>query len=231
MAVYRLDFGGPLYGDIWTCRIHLNGEIDQDLSLLSPVDLATVLDDIETDLKTWWNASDFITSAQLSWLKLNEINPDTGRYVSATTTIGKEWDPVPGTSISGQAPQLSLAVSWHTANRRGRAAKGRIYPPPSEVSFDSTTGQVYITYRADAAARAATLINNLNNWPGIDSPFDLTCIVLGMASEARAAETGDDSYLTHRKNNITAVAVGSVLDTQRRRRSALKESYEVVPVA
>lgn len=230
MAVYRLDFGGPLYADIWTCRIHLNGEIDQDLQLLSPVDLQTVLDDIESDLKTWWTTSDFIGPAKLSWLKLNEINPDTGKYISQSTTIGKEWTPVAGTATM-EAPQLSLAVSWHTANRRGRAAKGRIYPPPSEVSFDNITGQVHITYRQEAATRGATLINNLNNWPGIDSPFDLNCIVLGMASEKRAQETGDDAYLTHRKNNITAVAVGSVLDTQRRRRSALKETYEVVAVA
>lgn len=224
MAVYRLDFGGALYGDVWQCRIHLNGEIDQDLDLLDSPDLQGALDDIEGDLKTWWAAGAYTSRSSLDWLKLNEINPDTGRYVSQSTTTMQEWTPVPGTQAVSYAPQLSLALSWHTGLRRGRAAKGRIFPPPQLLSFDNA-GMVDPTRQQVCLDAGKTLIQNLNNWPGLDSLTDLNCIVLGLANEARATETGDASYNQHVKRNITAVAVGSLVDTQRRRRSALRETY------
>lgn len=229
MAVYRLDFGGDLYADIWACRIHLNGELDQDLDLWDEVNVKAALDDIQADLTTWWNANSFTPQSNLKWLKLNEINPDSGKYVSKSITIGQEWDPIAGKGGTSQAPQLSLALSWHTAVKRGRGSKGRIYPPPASMNY-GTDGQVAQAIRAEHAAAAAALIANLNNWPGIDKITDLNCIVLGLANEARATETGDDSYLQHVKNNITHVAVGSVLDTQRRRRSALREQYEKIAI-
>lgn len=230
MAVYRLDWGGSLYKDVWQCRIHLNGEIDQDLDLLDEVEVEPVLADIEGDLKRWWTALTPTMSSTLEWLKLNELDPDTGRYVSQTTTVGRDWDPVPGPGAMKLAPQVSLATSWETGVRRGRAAKGRIYPPPTTTTFDAT-GQVQEAEREKTANAGAQLISDLNNWPGIDAVTDLTCIVLSTGSADYAAKHNDPGWLTHVKRNITSVRVGSVLDTQRRRRSALRETYTVAQLS
>jgi hypothetical protein len=125
---------------------------------------------------------------------------------------------------------VSLAISWETGVRRGRAAKGRIFPPPIVVEFDAT-GQVSEVARTQAASAGAQLISDLNDWPGIDSITDLTCIVLSTGSEDYAAKHGDPGWLTHVKRNITSVRVGSILDTQRRRRSALRETYTVAQLS
>ena len=202
MAVYRLDFGGPLYADIWQCTLHMEG------AGMPTADAA--LDDLVTDLSTWMAASRSASSAALGWVKFNEIDPVSRRYKSATETYERILTtPVKGAVEGNGMPQQTLCISLLTGAKRGLASRGRFYPPATIASLgaDGTVNQNTV----DAVAQAArTLINSLNNWPGTDTPFNGQVVVLGGNGTTR---------------NVTAVSVGNVMDTQRRRRNKLRESY------
>ena len=202
MAVYRLDFGGPLYADIWQCTLHREG------AGMPTADAA--LDDLVTDLSTWMAASRSASSAALGWVKFNEIDPVSRRYKSATETYERILTtPVKGAVEGNGMPQQTLCISLLTGAKRGLASRGRFYPPATIASLgaDGTVNQNTV----DAVAQAArTLINSLNNWPGTDTPFNGQVVVLGGNGTTR---------------NVTAVSVGNVMDTQRRRRNKLRESY------
>ena len=202
MAVFRLDFGGPLYADIWQCTLHMEG------TGMPTADAA--LDDLVKDLSTWMVASSSASSAALAWVKFNEIDPISRRYKSATDTYERILTtPVKGTVEGNGMPQQTLCISLLTGAKRGLAARGRFYPPATIASLgaDGTVNQNSVVAIATAAR---TLITNLNNWPGTDTPIGGSVVVLGGNGVTRP---------------VTAVSVGNVMDTQRRRRSKLRESY------
>ena len=202
MAVYRLDFGGPLYADIWQCTLHMEG------AGMPTADAA--LDDLVQDLSTWMVASQSASSASLAWVKFNEIDPVSRRYKSATETYERILTtPVRGSVEGNGMPQQTLCVSLLTGAKRGLASRGRFYPPATVLSLgaDGTVSKTGVNLVASAAR---TLINSLNNWPGTDTPFNGQVVVLGGNGTTR---------------NVTAVSVGNVMDTQRRRRNKLRESY------
>ena len=202
MAVFRLDFGGPLYADIWQCTLHMEG------AGMPTADAA--LDDLVQDLSTWMVASQSASSAALGWVKFNEIDPISRRYKSATDTYERILTtPVRGSVEGNGMPQQTLCVSLLTGAKRGLASRGRFYPPATVLSLGSD-GTVSKTGVNLVATAARTLITNLNNWPGTDTPLGGQVVVLGGNGVTR---------------NVTAVSVGNVMDTQRRRRNKLRESY------
>ena len=207
MAVYRLDFGGPLYADIWQCTLHMEGTG-------MPTGNAA-LDDLVKDLSTWMRASQSASSAALGWVKFNEIDPISRRYKSATETHERILTtPVRGTVEGNGMPQQTLCISLLTGAKRGLASRGRFYPPATVLSLgsDGTVGDSAVTRVAQAAR---TLITNLNNWPGTDTPLGGSVVVLGGNGTTRP---------------VTAVSVGNVMDTQRRRRNKLRERYTTIPL-
>lgn len=205
MAVFRLDFGGPLYADIWQCTLHMEG------AGMPTADAA--LDDLVKDLSTWMVASQSASSAALAWVKFNEIDPVSRRYKSATETYERILTtPVRGSVEGNGMPQQTLCVSLLTGAKRGLASRGRFYPPATVLSLGSD-GTVSNTGVNLVAQAARTLINSLNNWPGTDTPLGGQVVVLGGNGTTR---------------NVTAVSVGNVMDTQRRRRNKLRESYTTI---
>ena len=202
VAVYRLDFGGPLYADIWQCTLHMQG--------VGMPRADAALDDLVQDLSTWMAASQSASSASLAWVKFNEIDPLTRRYVSATDTYERILTtPVKGSVEGNGLPQQTLCISLLTGAKRGLASRGRFYPPATIASLGAD-GTVNPNAVESIATAARTLITNLNNWPGTDTPLGGQVVVLGGNGTTRP---------------VTAVSVGNVMDTQRRRRSKLKERY------
>ena len=202
MAVYRLDFGGPLYSDIWQCTLHMEGVA------MPTADAA--LDDLVQDLSTWMAASKSANTASLAWVKFNEIDPVSRRYKSATDTHERILTtPVRGGVEGAGMPQQTLCISLLTGAKRGLASRGRFYPPATIASLGAD-GTVNPNAVEAIATAARTLITNLNNWPGADTPFNGQVVVLGGNGVTR---------------NVTAVSVGNVMDTQRRRRNKLRERY------
>lgn len=146
--------------------------------------------------------------ARLTAVKCNEFGPD-GRYVDQTQT--RVWE-APNQGIAGGMssfawPQLSLAVSLVTAAQRGRAHRGRFYPPLPVVTGDPTTGKVMDASTSSVAVSAAQLIRDIN-------------------AAAGGWRVVVASHLDGTVRPVTAVEVGDVMDTQRRRRSAFPELYQ-----
>ena len=202
LAVYRLDFGGPLYADIWQCTLHMQG--------VGMPTADAALDDLVQDLSTWMVNSKSANTAALGWVKFNEIDPLTRRYKSATETHERILTtPVRGGVEGAGMPQQTLCVSLLTGAKRGLASRGRFYPPATIASLGAD-GTVNPNSVQAIATAARTLITNLNQWPGADTPLGGQVVVLGGNGTTRP---------------VTAVSVGNVMDTQRRRRSKLRESY------
>ena len=211
VAVYRLSWGGRLYGDIWTCGLHLNGEI------AGPVIGTSALDDVAQDISKWYQAISATPGSTLEWVKLNEIDPVSKTYVSKTDTVEKLLTPPVAASGSSAIPaQMTMCVSLLTAAKRGPASRGRFYPPPTRActSIDYQTGQVTKVNLDGMLTPTAQLIRDLNNWPGVDGA-GAEVVVLGAGGAMRSVEK---------------VAIGSIPDTQRRRRNALKETYSMVDI-
>lgn len=205
MALYKLAFGGNLYGDIWECGLHLNKAAGG-----APAQAA--LDDMQQDIQTFLQDAGCINAATLNYVKLNEISATTRRYVDQGQTYENAGTPLFRSTNGDQIlPQLTLCVSLLTGQKRGAAARGRFYPPPTgflgSVGSDGKVSGAKVAQYADAAK---AFIDNLNNSPGNDGPVSYTVCVLGKGGVIR---------------NVTDISVGNVADTQRRRRSALVETY------
>lgn len=211
MAIWNLSFGGTLYDDIWQCTMYasLVGTPGGPIGSTSPL-----MNDIVDDVKTFFAASRSSQQVKLGWVKFNEVDPVTKKYVSQTETTEQILSPpVPGPVGAFIPPQQTLAISWVTGAKRGIAAKGRIYPPATAVTV-GTDGNIDETQRLQLANAAKTFVNNLNNAPGPDLPGTaLTIVVLGYNGSNRP---------------VTGVRVGNKLDTQRRRRNASPEVYSQV---
>lgn len=210
--LYKLVFGGPMGGnttplETWSCSIHFGAGADGAHS----VGL------IDGAISQWMARPDsFISSfAKYDYFKFNRINPLTGAYFNST---GSETNPasvaVLGTARGGPF-QVAQALSWVTAASRGLAHAGRIYAPIGVADSNSvqiqTTGGFDPAHTLAMSDSAAQLINDLNG-AGTGS-----CVVFSQKGQV--------------ENEIIACRVGSIPDTQRRRRRGLVEIYQQTAVA
>jgi hypothetical protein len=193
--------GGSNNNETWSCGIRCtspDADIDEDAILTA-------------NAKAWMTilvANNF--TSQIVWgtsVKLNKIGPD-GKYAEDATTHeydASEWGG--GNIVGGAAaivePQRSLAVSWTTAWRRGRAHRGRIYLPAYSTAVN---GQLQITNAPTVATMGKNLIASINAVPSLKAS-----VVSGLGAGG--------------SHPITGVEVGSRVDTQRRRRAQLVETY------
>lgn len=122
-----------------------------------------------------------------------------------------------GTATGTQLPiQCSVVVSLRSDNttRRGR---GRMYPPPvTHSSLEATTGFIPSSARANYATGFKAFLEAVAIGSG-GSPPIVRPIVIG------APWT---TYYT-----VTSVKVGSQVDTQRRRRNQIEETYSSAAIS
>lgn len=134
-----------------------------------------------------------------------------GRYPDGVDAV-EYLRPTPVSGGSGAGyPQIALVLSMRTARSRGYASNGRMYIP-SSLGITAGTGLISAADAGNAATAGATFIGAVN------------AVGIGIASVMSTVGTG-------RSEPITGVRVGRVMDTQRRRRNQLPETYtEPVPV-
>jgi hypothetical protein len=229
--VYRshiyLQAGGRLFGsEIWSIglRMAIGGTMtdeppSQSLNMWedwTEDNVADVFNDVSAYMTS--GSSGFSDAARLDYVKFNVIGPD-GRYRNKNKTVAFYYsgnDAPRGTALAGPA-QLAVVVSLLTDAQRGRAHRGRYYIPAAAMGVDSSTGRLPGATVASMATSAKNFINNLNNQPGIDVNNPRVIV----ASELESPGLQRD---------VTSIAVGNVLDTQRRRRNAFPEVYTELPV-
>jgi len=215
-----VTFGGVLNlnateTEIWQCGVRVRAVgtggplADHDAYLASA----------STALSAWFSdastAAKFPASATLNWMKANPIQQD-GKYSDPNTHLHDFTTPVPGASTSTTVPDiLCICLSWQTgkAIRKGSyATHGRIYPPNYLAAAASGDMRLSAGVAGFWAARGHALLAALN---GTGHP----CVPIIASPHS------------HEQEPITGCRVGDVYDSQRRRKSALKEVYTAVAYA
>ena len=198
--LHKIVFGGKLADtEEWSCSLHF----------LSPDSININSDLLNSAISQWFarGTSNLNIFATLDYNKVNQINPLTGKYVNAA--MPKTWYYVPAVAVAaGSAagsPQLTIAVSTFTALLRGRASKGRFFPPTSLNTF-TAGGKLAVSKCLDMSTSASQLITDLN---GAASG---SCVVFSKIGQSTA--------------EILGCQVGDITDTQQRRRRNLKEVYQ-----
>lgn len=228
-------FGGPIYPDIgssvvvdeWSCTLRgLQGAgvVEENSAGVDPQaaggpldDPAGYLNDIQTGLGTFFgSASNFMNPvAALGYVKANSIGAD-GKYSDPTIVHRVDY----GVPIRGGSTQtthypafLTFAATFRTALLRGYASKGRMYapiqPPMQSASGSSTITTTQTTQLATMYESLLSLFANHANPARIFVPSIMS---------NHAAES----------NPITSIAVGSRLDSQRRRKNEIPQVYTAV---
>lgn len=148
MVNYRphtlIAFGGRLaegasYGEIWECTIRggsSNKSTNTDLQPFAEGDLDRLAQDVAGALQTWFasGGSGISNDTNLTYVKANNIT-STGHYASASTHLANVSPPVSGAGTPAAPNFCSVAYTWETGLERGRAHRGRMYPPNNTYAF------------------------------------------------------------------------------------------------
>lgn len=214
---WHLTWGGEIGNgtrEIWQCGLRLFrvGAFDS-----APTPTTAQLGSLFNGaLKTFHQSGTvgIASGAKLSWLRMAPVGVAGNELAEAISYDAAT--PLPGgvTSTLHATPQSALCVTLYSGSSFGDANYGRFYLPWNQQEINPATGRI-IGAPAIATA-AATFVGAVNTWA--DSVQDDLHVVImsqkGAGATKRAAQ----------------VWVGDVMDTQRRRRNRLDESYSQVAV-
>jgi hypothetical protein len=123
----------------------------------------------------------------------------------AEAAFNPVWSPANGATMPFQC---SVVLSLLTG-RPGRSYRGRMYWPALGFSMNSATGKLSSSLQAQIADQAAALLTDIGGAAGAEAL---------MAPVVASSVLGITTL-------VSKVRVGDVIDTQRRRRNQLVESY------
>lgn len=208
-----LIVGGPPNGDMWQCGIRVaEGSVTNGNGqpLTDPV---TYMNDLHTTLSSWFTALvgtvGISGGATLAWLKVNNIGAN-GKYSAPAVTHRYDY-PTPPTgpvTTAGQCAMVTLAYTFTTLRSRGAGSHGRIYLPLGlPATFSPSLGGI-----ANYVTHAKNFLN------AIARPTGAASAANGVFPVVASGRNGGNFQ-------ITGVKVGSVMDTQRRRKLQITETY------
>lgn len=210
-------FGGTLYGgtEIWQTgfRMRSNNVVPStDWLAWNPGGLNA----IQALINTYWSTANLMgTQTKLTYCKVNVIGTD-GHYLDKANSFEKVYSPaIAGTGTMNLPSHVAVVASLRTDAARGRAHAGRMYLPVLSGSVDVSTGLLGGTANDVVRDQLATFLSATKTVPGPAASSGIQPAVMS-------------SLGTGPLHNVTGVWVGKVYDTQRRRRSALIESYDAI---
>lgn len=175
------------------------------------------VDALVSATQTFWNTAGMGIDSQhsLIGIKLAPIGTN-GLYPPGEDAVEALITPDPGPGAGGNhwAPQCTMCVTTTTAVPRGLAAMGRFYLP-SMTGAISAAGRAPSGLNTSIASATQTWFNAINT---------ATLGAISVFSKGNAATPGGAVH------SVTGVRVGDVIDTQRRRRRQLVESYATATV-
>lgn len=209
----RVSVGGAMYGsDVWT----INPIFMADRGLVpddpTPTEMTAAIAAINTITPVSGLLITMAAATTFSTTRLEARGLQTGlRIVSE----GARTPAVPGTGTSPHPAQSAVVCSLRT-NRPGGSGRGRLYWPATGISLTGATGRVSTTTRAAFLAGMRTYLTAVEG-----------ALASTLAGEAfsLAVYSPTLGILTP----VTSLQAGDVVDTQRRRRDDIPESYDVVP--
>jgi hypothetical protein len=220
---YRLQMSGTHFAtEIWSMSLNLVSTaptwVTSDFEGFARDNVQAAAEAVSA----WWTlpSAHISPAAKLTSVKFNWIGPD-GRQTDQTGT--NEWTfnhtPVSAPQQgSGAPPQVCVALSMRTARARGPASHGRIFCPVQYQPLANDDPHLPPAMVSEMTSSFRAFINNLNDWPGIDPVNSGTVAVVSPLGTGHAEK-------------VTAIAVGNVYDTQRRRRNGIAEAYNLQTLA
>jgi hypothetical protein len=201
--------------EIWQCGVRFAalGGVGTPIGGFGAFDLGDVANAIAT-----YHADPTLHLAndtRLSWVKAALLRVD-GEYATEprlhTFPSGVQGG---GGSNSLQAFQVSLAVTLWSGETLGKANYGRFYLPAMNITRTYGSGTLTSFYTDQIATATRTMLQAVD---GELSTLNYDWRLAIMSSLGNG---------THKP--VAQIKVGDVLDTQRRRRNALDETYAVLP--
>ena len=211
--INRVTFAGTSFGggEIWSTGFFLG---EESAAAEDPTEL------MAERLLTHWrvffeNATTYIHNLWLTTeVKVAQIKAVDGRVLDGSTVYAYPATELNGGSSTNLFPaQCSLVATLMSDRPRGLASKGRMYLPGVCPSIQ-TTGKISSVNAGTIATNLQTFFNSVR----ADADIPNTPILA-------AKGTGLFPELTAQNDYIETIKVDDVIDTQRRRRNGLAESY------
>ncbi len=225
-AIKRCTISGQSFGgaEIWSTSFYI-GSVEADVS--NPTQ------QFADAIRTAWTAFFQNVGVQMgtNWttkeIKLAQVGTD-GKTSLSNVIYAPYGTPIAGTYGSNvYPPQVSVAATLEHTGARGLAAKGRMYLPGIARSV-TATGMMDTTSCTAIATALKTFLDAVNT----AAPTGERVI---LASQGRRTKGADGKYTPVPGTAVNAVVdrvkVGSVFDTQRRRRNNLVELYQSATLA
>lgn len=200
--------------DIWTTGWRVAPSPVSEPMINYPEMANTLLEAVTDAAGTFWSkiSNKIALGTRLTSAKVAPVGRD-GRYIDDLDSVIYDWaTPLRGAGNSTHPPQVSVVASLTTGTRRGNATHGRMYLPMTGIPIDSNSFTIKASDRQDIANAVVGL---LNDSLGVISDMSLDPVVMSNIGEGTT-------------RTITDVAVGSIPDTQRRRRNRFTEEYTIV---
>lgn len=204
-----------------------NWRLEGGIADFDPVSYLT--DQATAYAAAWFNNEALSAYAQGFWMKLAPVGVD-GRQIappgfsqgSPALLTWKDASRPNGNGSSNTLPLQCSVVCSHRTAQTGKKGKGRQYVPAVDQNSIGADGRLTTDARA---AMSAAQVAALEAASYIDP--DNTAVIPSVISSS-----GSGSALNlNRYATISSVRVGDVVDTQRRRRNKLVESYIDAPVS
>jgi hypothetical protein len=194
--------GGETWSNGFRMRKKTAGVVDNGTALLVGIGAALV-DAHQRPLSRISN------SAKLSFVKVNAIAVN-GKYRDGAGTNQAIYADVAGGGGTQMYPnQVALAIGLTTGFSRGPAHKGRFYVPLPNTGVDPADGLITDQEATVIKGSFNVLLTALNT---VNSDYEVAVFSRKLGSAGN--------------RKVTGIQVGRALDTQRRRRRNLKETYK-----
>lgn len=203
VAVTSLNYAAPTG---WTGAVAALDELTED----SIEDCLALMDDLLSNSNLFWGNYSTLIGGKIAavgtdghYLAAPLIREATGTYVGGSTTT---------------LPQSTVVASLRTGFTFGAARFGRQYLPHTRLGLVSGTAQSNVATTDIVVVAYQTFLN------GVTAVLQdlVTAVITPMVMTEKVGAAS---------RAVTSVAIGTVTDTQRRRRNKLVETYSTAPLA
>lgn len=210
--VVRVTLSGTMFGgaEEWSTGFFL-GQEGSDAT--APTQAG--IDQIRDAWATFFASSTSYISSLYTFTQAKAaVIDDTGHTILDSVKYSYPGTAVVGGRAAGHLPaQCALVVTLMSDRPRGKASKGRMYLPGIAASIGNN-GKIDATSAGAIATNLKTFFDSFAS--DADVPDQLILAAKG---------TGAFPALTAQNDYVEKIKVGDVIDTQRRRRNGLVETY------
>lgn len=197
--------------EVAVTSLHVSGTTSFDAEAALGALSTSDQDDLQDAMSTLMSDSDLQWGnfSQATGLKAAALDTS-GHYLAEPVTRDIQT-PASGSSTGLVYPADTVVVSLRSPSTFGEANRGRMYLPHCAINRVTATPFMNGTAIGNVATAAALFLNTVND---VCNTGPEPGVIQIMSSKGTGTSKG-----------VTSMAIGNVLDTQRRRRNRLVENY------